>query len=214
MIIASRCFNKLIENNMDYLYYIIHKPYGVLSQFTDEDGNPGLGSVFNFPKDVYPVGRLDKDSEGLLLITNDKSLNNQLLNPKFMHWRSYWIEVEGRPSPFAMSKLETGVEINLKGKMHRTAPAKVKILHPQPIIAERNPPVNYLKHPERTWIEIKLREGKNRQVRKMTALVGHPTLRLIRVAIEGIHLDQMQPGEFLELSEAKIRSLLFQNQRN
>jgi 23S rRNA pseudouridine2457 synthase len=195
-------------------YFIIHKPYGVLSQFTDEDGNPGLGSVFKLPKDVYPVGRLDKDSEGLLIITNDKSLNNQLLNPKFMHWRSYWVEVEGNPSPFAMSKLEKGVEINLKGTIHRTAPAKVKKLHPQPIIAERNPPVNYLKHPERTWIEIKLREGKNRQVRKMTALVGHPTLRLIRVAIEGLQLGELQPGEFLELSEASIRASLFQYQRH
>ncbi len=194
-------------------YFIIHKPFGVLSQFTDEDGNLGLGSVFNLPKDVYPVGRLDKDSEGLLIITNDKSLNNQLLNPKFMHWRSYWIEVEGRPSAFTMSKLENGVEINLKGKLHKTAPAKVKILHPQPIIIERNPPVNYLKHPERTWIEIKLREGKNRQVRKMTALVGHPTLRLIRVAIEGLQLGELPPGEYLALDEAAIRTSLFQHQK-
>ena len=131
-----------------------------------------------------------------------------------MHWRSYWVEVEGNPSPFAMSKLEKGVEINLKGTIHRTAPAKVKKIHPQPIIAERNPPVNYLKHPERTWIEIKLREGKNRQVRKMTALVGHPTLRLIRVAIEGLQLGELQPGEFLELSEASIRASLFQHQRH
>lgn len=183
-------------------YYLIHKPYKVLSQFTDEGDNPGLGAIFDVPKDVYPVGRLDLDSEGLLILTNDKSLNNNLLNPKFEHERTYWVEVEGKPTQPTIHQLMKGVEIAINGKIHRTQKAKVRIITPK--IAERNPPVNYQKHPIRTWLEIKLTEGKNRQVRRMTAKVGHPTLRLIRVAIEDLVLHPLAPGELMQVNEKLI----------
>lgn len=183
-------------------YYLIHKPYKVLSQFTDEGDNPGLGSIFDVPKDVYPVGRLDLDSEGLLILTNDKSLNSSLLNPRFKHERTYWVEVEGKPTQTAIQHLSEGVDIAINGKIHRTLKAKVRIITPK--IAERNPPVNYQKHPIRTWLEIKLTEGKNRQVRRMTAKVGHPTLRLIRVAIEDLVLHPLASGELMQVNEKMI----------
>ena len=185
------------------LYFIIHKPFKVLSQFSNEGDNIGLGEVFlDLPKDVYPVGRLDLDSEGLLILTNDKSLNNKLLNPKHNHSRSYWVEVEGLPDETAISSLQKGVEINVNGKKHKTKPAAVKVIKPE--IPERNPPVNYQKHPERTWLEIQLTEGKNRQVRRMTAKVGHPTLRLVRVGIENLRLEPLESGEITQISEKVI----------
>lgn len=185
------------------LYFIIHKPFKVLSQFSNEGDNIGLGEVYkDLPKDVYPVGRLDLDSEGLLILTNDKALNNKLLNPNHGHKRIYWVEVDGRPDKKAIQLLEEGVEINVSGKKHRTKPAKVKIVTPD--IPERNPPVNYQKHPERTWLQISLTEGKNRQVRRMTAKVGHPTLRLLRVAIEDMRLEPLQSGDITQISEKVI----------
>lgn len=185
------------------LYFIINKPYKILSQFSDEGDNEGLKSVFkDLPKDVYPVGRLDLDSEGLLILTNDRSLNNKLLNPDHNHERTYLVEVEGTPDPVTINNLKKGVEINLKGKKHITKPAKVKIVEPE--VAERKPAVNYTKHPIRTWLEIKLTEGKNRQVRRMTAKVGHPTLRLIRSAIEDLRLEPLKPGEITQISEKVV----------
>lgn len=184
------------------LYFIIHKPYKMLSQFSDENNNPGLGSIYDLPKDVYPVGRLDLDSEGLLILTNDKSLNNRLLNPVNKHLRTYWVEVEGIPSEASLDELRRGVSIHVDGKSHTTQTAEVEMIHP--IVEERTPPVNYQKHPTRTWLEIKLTEGKNRQVRRMTAKVGHPTLRLIRVAIEDLKIDSMKPGEITQISENAI----------
>ncbi|RED97866.1 pseudouridine synthase [Marinoscillum furvescens] len=183
-------------------YFIIYKPFKVLSQFTDEDGNAGLGSVFDVPKDVYPVGRLDLDSEGLLLLTNDKYLNGALLNPKNEHQRTYWVEVDGEPSQQALQQLRDGVTINVKGP-YATRPCEVQVID-APDLAERNPPVNYQKHPVRTWLEIKLIEGKNRQVRKMTAKVGHPTLRLVRVGIEDLSLFPLQPGELTQISRKAL----------
>lgn len=184
------------------LYFIIHKPYKVLSQFTDESGNPGLGSLFDLPMDVYPVGRLDLDSEGLLILTNDKKLNHQLLDPKMGHKRTYWVEVDGDVGDTAIRALESGVKINLKGKEYLTMEAEVQRI--QPNVSERIPPVNYKKHPVRSWIQITLKEGKNRQVRKMTAKVGHPTLRLMRVAIESLNLDPLKSGEITQVSEKVI----------
>ena len=185
-----------------HLYFAIHKPYKVLSQFTDEDGNAGLGSLFDLPKDVYPVGRLDLDSEGLLLLTNDKSLNHRLLDPRNHHKRTYWVEVDGDVSSEALNALKSGVTINVNGKKHLTKRADVRIVSPE--VEERDPPVNYQKHPIRTWLEITLTEGKNRQVRRMTAKVGHPTLRLIRVAIEDLRLQPLKPGEITQLSEKML----------
>lgn len=151
------------------------------------------------PKGVYPVGRLDLDSEGLLILTDDKKLNHQLLNPTFGHERTYWVEVDGVPSTGAIESLKEGVEIRINGKVHKTKPASVSLIQPE--VVERIPPVNYVKHPSRQWLEIRLTEGKNRQVRRMTAKVGHPTLRLIRVAIEGLQLTPLKPGEMVQISE-------------
>lgn len=186
----------------DKNYFIIYKPYKVLTQFTGEDGNPGLGSVFSLPRDVYPVGRLDLDSEGLLILTNDKQLNGQLLDPRHQHRRTYWVEVEGKPAEQDLDSLRAGVEINVKGP-YQTLPCEVRII-PDPSMAERDPPVNVVKHPERTWLEIKLTEGKNRQVRKMTAKIGHPTLRLVRVAIEDLELMPLKPGEMTRISQKAL----------
>ena len=184
-------------------YYIIHKPFKVLSQFSNEGENIGFKEVFpNLPRDIYPVGRLDLDSEGLLILTNDKKLNARLLDPKHGHTRTYWVEVDGVPEAEALNQLSSGVEIRVGGKVHLTKPAKIRII--QPSIAEREPPVNYKKHPTRTWLEIKLTEGKNRQVRRMTAKVGHPTLRLIRVAIEDLHLEPLKSGQIIEISQNAI----------
>ncbi len=184
-------------------YYIIHKPFKILSQFSNEGDNSGLGEVFSdLPKDVYPVGRLDLDSEGLLILTNDRSLNNKLLDPKHKHLRTYLVEVEGEPSAAAIKQLVTGVEINLKGKLYKTKPAIVEVVKTD--LPERTPPVNYKKHPIRSWLQIKLTEGKNRQVRRMTAKVGHPTLRLLRIAIEDLSLDPLKSGEITQISEKAI----------
>ncbi|CAD5254303.1 MULTISPECIES: pseudouridine synthase [unclassified Imperialibacter] len=184
----------------EHLYFIIHKPYGVLSQFTDEDGNPGLGTLFKLPKDVYPVGRLDTDSEGLLILTNDKSLNARLLHPKYQHQRTYWVEVEGTVQHKALEDLAKGPTIRIKGKEHRSLPVEAKIVVASDKLAERNPPVNHKKYTETTWLELKLTEGKNRQVRRMTAAVGHPTLRLVRVAIEELGLFPLKSGEISQVS--------------
>lgn len=188
----------------EHLYFIIHKPYGVLSQFTDEDGNPGLGSIFKLPKDVYPVGRLDTDSEGLLILTNDKGLNARLLHPQHAHKRTYWVEVEGEVQHKAMESLEKGPTIRIKGKEHRSLPVEARVIGTPEELAERNPPVNHQKYPATTWLELKLTEGKNRQVRRMTAAVGHPTLRLVRVAIEELSLFPLKSGEIKQVSEAVI----------
>ncbi len=180
-------------------YFILNKPFGILSQFTDEDGNPGLGSIVNLPKGVYPVGRLDKDSEGLLLLTNDRRINEALLNPKFNHMRTYWVETEGIPSEQSINDLREGVTINLKGRAHKCLPVVVNRMY-ENIPESREPDINRVKHPITSWIELKLSEGKNRQVRKMTSKVGHPTLRLIRVSIEDILLGSLQPGEVRQIS--------------
>ncbi|MEP0366096.1 MAG: pseudouridine synthase [Cyclobacteriaceae bacterium] len=190
-----------------FKYFIIHKPYKVLSQFSDENGNAGLGSIYTLPRDVYPVGRLDLDSEGLLILTNDKALNNKLLNPKHAHTRTYLAEVEGIPDRADLAQFAKGLDIKVSGKVHRTMPAKIEIVAPSQI-AERDPPVNYKKHPERSWVKIELTEGKNRQVRRMTAAIGHPTLRLVRVAIEELQLLPLASGGITQLSQKAIYSKL------
>ncbi|MFT6136268.1 MAG: 23S rRNA pseudouridine2457 synthase [Cyclobacteriaceae bacterium] len=185
------------------LYFLIHKPFKVLSQFTDEDNNPGLGSIYNLPKDVYPVGRLDLDSEGLLILTNDRHLNHKLLDPKFKHRRTYHVEVEGIPSKDAIAELKIGVLINLKGKKHKTAQCDCQLLEVVPLVP-RDPDINRKKHPVTSWIEVILTEGKNRQVRRMTASVGHPTLRLVRVGIEKVELSELPPGAIKQISQSII----------
>jgi 23S rRNA pseudouridine2457 synthase len=187
-------------------YYKIWKPYGMLSQFTREAGHPSLADLgFEFPKDVYPVGRLDHDSEGLLLLTNDSRLNKSLLDPHSKTRKVYWVQVEGIPDDEALQKMKAGLTINRKGNRFLAKAAAAKRMSP-PAVTERNPPVNYAKHPVTSWVEITITEGKNRQVRRMTAAVGHPTLRLIRFAMDKTTLEEMKPGEVKEISLRDLRS--------
>lgn len=177
----------------------------MVSQFTGKEGESTLKDLNDFPKDVYPVGRLDKDSEGLLILTNDKNLNHRLLNPKFKHKRTYWVQVENIPTAQDLSKMNKGLEINVDGQMYKTLPCKSKIIHPN--IAERNPPIRFRKSIPTAWIELELIEGKNRQVRKMTAAIGFPTLRLIRVGIESLYLAE-QETTVMEFDQKSLFQLL------
>ncbi len=183
-------------------YFITYKPFGVLTQFSGE--GPTLATLGEFPKEVYPVGRLDKDSEGLLLLTDDKSLNHQLLNPRFAHQRTYYVQVEGIPTPEALAQLQAGVTIQVDGKAYRTKPAVAKLLEDAPTLPDRDPPIRYRASIPDRWLALTLIEGKNRQVRKMTAAVGFPTLRLVRYSMEKITLDGMGIGEVRELSQEVV----------
>ncbi len=181
-------------------YYILHKPYNYLSQFTKEvPEHLTLADLGDFPPDVYPVGRLDKDSEGLLLLTNDKKLNHQLLNPAFKHPRTYWAQVDGVPSPAAIEQLRSGVAIKVNKKIHQTLPAQIRILDPAPQVEERDPPIRYRANIPTTWIELTLIEGKNRQVRRMCAKIGFPVLRLLRVSIGALELGDLERGGVREM---------------
>ncbi len=185
-----------------YQYFKVYKPYGMLSQFTNNEGRPTLKDLYSFPADVYPVGRLDADSEGLLLLTNDKALTDALLNPLNMHQREYWVQVEGSPDMEAIKALESGVQI--KGR--KTLPAKVEII-PALTVPPRDPPIRFRKNVRETWLKVILTEGKNRQVRRMTAAVGYPTLRLIRIRIEQVVLGRLAQGAVERLTETEIKHL-------
>jgi len=190
-------------------YFIVYKPYKTLSQFTSAENKNTLADYFSVPKDVYPVGRLDEDSEGLLILTNDKKLNHRLLNPSFEHEREYWVQVEGIITNEAVMQLQQGLQLNIKGNMHQTKSSTVQIFSEAPAVTERNPPVRYRASVPTSWVKIILKEGKNRQVRKMTAQVGFPTLRLIRYRIEDIELKDMQPGTMIEFAQKPIYKKLF-----
>ena len=190
-------------NQNKNLYYAINKPYGVLTQFTDGFGRKTLADLFKVPKSVYPVGRLDMDSEGLLILTNDKRAIDFLLNPRNKHEREYFSQVEGIPTVLELKKLEVGVIIEKR----LTLPAKVKIIK-QPEIWERVPPIRKRNNIPTSWISLVISEGRNRQVRKMTSAIGHPTLRLIRVRIKNILLNDLKPGEIRKLKINEIEKLL------
>jgi len=192
-----------------YHYYIIYKPYLVLSQFTSQDGKQSLKDFFDVPKDVYAVGRLDYDSEGLLILTNDTKLNHRLLNPSFAHEREYWVQVDGAITTNAIQQLSNGIEINIDGRMYTTKKAKAALFNTPPPVAERVPPIRFRANIPAPWIKLILTEGKNRQVRKMTAKTGSPTLRLIRYRIANIELGDMQPGDIIKLSKNSLYSKLF-----
>ena len=192
-------------------YYLIYKPYQVLSQFTSSDGKLCLKDILNVPKDVYPVGRLDYDSEGLLLLTNDTSINHQLLHPKFAHARTYWVQVDGAITNDAIETLSKGVTISVDGKTYETKKALLKILSDGLVVPERNPPIRVRKSIPTSWVSIQLTEGKNRQVRKMFASVGFPVVRLIRSQIGQFSIDQMQPADCLSLSFEEVQNALFVN---
>ena len=191
-----------------FRYFIFYKPFQVLSQFSKEGDKKTLADYFfSLPKDVYPVGRLDYDSEGLLLLTNDKKLTHQLLEPKFKHERTYWVQVEGTITKEAIEQLQKGIVINVNGKQYKSSPAKATIFSEQPDISERIPPIRFRKNIPTSWISLTLIEGKNRQVRKMTAAVGFPTLRLIRYSIEKLTIDGLNAGDYKELSIDEVKKL-------
>lgn len=191
-------------------YFLIYKPYLVLSQFSTEDSNKQtLKNFFDVPTDVYPVGRLDYDSEGLLLLTNDTRLNYRLLHPSFAHEREYWVQVDGAVNNEAIEQLQQGVIITPDGKPYRTKPCRVQLLTPDPVVPERTPPIRFRKEIPAPWIQMILTEGKNRQVRRMTAAVGFPTLRLIRQRIEKLQLGTLQPGEMISLPRKTVLKKLF-----
>ena len=229
-----------------FRYFIVYKPYKTLSQFTSAFDKKTLADFFSVPKNVYPVGRLDEDSEGLLILTNDQKLNHRLLNPSFEHEREYWVQVEGAMTSEGLLILTNDVKLNhrlldtafenereywvevedkknrediiqmqqglqliIKGEKYQAKSSIVHIFNEAPEVAERMPPVRYRLSVETSWIKIILKEGKNRQVRKMTAHVGFPTLRLIRFRIQEIKLNDMKPGSIIELSQKSIYKKLF-----
>jgi 23S rRNA pseudouridine2457 synthase len=180
----------------------LHKPYGVLSQFTPDHPGQRTLSEFGLPKSVYPLGRLDRDSEGLLLLSDEPGLNTNLLDPKNAHPRTYWAQVEGEITEPALEQLRTGILI--EGKT--TLPAEAKRIHPD--VPPRNPPIRVRQNIPTCWLELTLHEGRNRQVRKMTASVGHPTLRLLRIAIGHFHLpSDLAPAQWRELTAPERASL-------
>jgi len=209
-----------------------HKPFGILSQFTDDGSARRTLAEFGFPKNVYPIGRLDADSEGLLLLSDEPEWNERLLHPRHAHEREYWAQVERIPTPEALKKLERGTVI--QGR--KTLPCRAWILEPQPqqcsagvppaknlkasliedgrrdaratLILPRDPPIRFRKTVPTCWIGLELIEGKNRQVRRMTAAIGHPTLRLIRVRIGNFRLADLSPGKWRILTVEEIGAVV------
>ena len=169
----------------------LNKPYGVLSQFTPEGRWRGLKDFITIP-DVYVAGRLDADSEGLLLLTNDGKLQARIADPRFKMEKTYWAQVEGLPDQAALEALRNGVQLN----DGITLPARARVLELPPAVWEREPPIRVRQTKPTAWLELIIREGRNRQVRRMTAAVGHPTLRLIRAAIGPYTLDDLAPGSW------------------
>ena len=190
-------------------YFIAYKPFQVLTQFSPEDGKKTLKDFFSVPRDVYPVGRLDYDSEGLLFLTNDKKLNYRLLNPRSHYEKEYWVQVEGAVTEAVVSQLETGVTIHVNGNAYQTKKCKAELLLNPPEVPERTPPIRFRKNKPTSWISLTLIEGKNRQVRKMTAAVGFPTLRLIRMRLGNLKSEGLNPGTIRELSPEEAYSKLF-----
>lgn len=181
------------------IYLAFYKPYGVLSTFTDEEGRPTLKEFISV-QNVYSAGRLDMDSEGLLLLTDDGSLIHRMTDPRFDHAKTYCVQVEGNVTEAALNRLRSGVTIS----GYQTKPAEVEQI-PEPDLPPRAKPIT--PHGPTTWLKIRLREGKKRQIRHMTAAVGLPTLRLVRVAIGSLPLGELQPGEWRYLSSDEVDAL-------
>lgn len=187
-------------------YFIINKPFGVLSQFTpDPAGNKSLKDL-NLPvgTDVYPVGRLDKDSEGILILSNDKYLVNSLLNPKYKHKRTYLVQIENIPDPKEVKRLEKGIQIKPKDEIINTEPCTITLMDKDFQMPERNPPIRKRENIPTSWASITLTEGKFHQVRKMFAAIGCPVLRLIRISIEDLKLGDLKPGHYMSLNKFSL----------
>ena len=183
---------------------VFNKPYGVLSQFTPDGSQNRTLAEFGFPKVVYPIGRLDADSEGLLLLSDEAGLNTRLLDPEHGHARCYWAQVERLPSLESLAELAAGVTI----QEYKTRPCRAWLLDPQPEVPPRDPPIRVRKSVPDCWVALELHEGKNRQVRRMTAAIGHPTLRLIRWGIGELTVGALTPGAWRELS-IEERGMIF-----
>jgi 23S rRNA pseudouridine2457 synthase len=209
---VSTALSRLFRWTLDFRLWTLgfamliafHKPYGVLSRFTP-DGSPNRTlAEFGFPKGVYPIGRLDADSEGLLLLSDEAALNERLLHPRHAHEREYWVHVERIPTTAALLKLAKGPFIQAR----QTLPCRAWKLDPQPDVPPRDPPIRFRKTVPACWIGLVLAEGKNRQVRRMTAAIGHPTLRLIRIRIGNLELRVLPPGIWRELTPAERKLVL------
>jgi 23S rRNA pseudouridine2457 synthase len=183
--------------------FLFYKPYGVVSRFTPEGAWLSLRTFGPFKPGAYPVGRLDADSEGLLFLTDDTFLTHRLTDPAFDHPKTYIVQVERVPAPESLARLREGLVI--EGR--RTKPAEARLLKEEPKFPPRPVPIRFRKHVPAAWIELVLREGRNRQVRKMTAAVGHPTLRLIRTRVGEFTLDGLEPGQYRELSPEEFQRL-------
>ena len=182
----------------------LHKPYDVLSQFTPEVAGQRTLAEYGLPSDVYPMGRLDRDSEGLLLLSDERALVDRLLHPRHGHPRTYWVQVEGMVEESALESWRRGVVIDGK----KTLPCRAWLLESEPAMPPRVPPIRVRKSVPDCWIAVELTEGRNRQVRRMTAAAGHPTLRLVRAKIGAYELSGLPPGKWKELNEAERRQVL------
>lgn len=191
-------------NEPMHQHFLIYKPYGFLSQFVPETrkSKPLLGELYVFPDKTMAIGRLDHDSEGLLLLTTD-GMQSHLIRSKSVE-KEYYVQVDGEVTQAQLSQLRQGVEIGISGGKYQTLPCKVEPIVPEPNLPERGRKIRDPRHGPTSWLSVTIGEGKNRQVRKMTAAVGLPTLRLVRVRIGNIRLKQMQPGEVLPVSRFLI----------
>ncbi|HBL38082.1 MAG TPA: pseudouridine synthase [Flavobacteriales bacterium] len=188
------------------MVYALNKPFGILSQFSSEGNHPGILSLqLNLPKDVWPIGRLDRDSEGLLLLTDDMRLRQQLTDPKENSRKTYWVQVEGAPTEETLERFQQPMLLRIKKQEIRTKPARVSVMD-EPEVWDRTPPIRHRLSVPTSWIALELKEGKNRQVRRMTANVGHPTLRLIRAEVGDLTLKGLglSPGEVIQLKPEQI----------
>ena len=202
--VKPRLSNSITHAPESARYYKLFKPYDVLCQFTDGEGRSTLKDFFAIAG-LYPVGRLDRDSEGLVLLTDDGALAHRLTDPRYGHPRTYLAQVEHIPSPETLEKLRRGLIL----RDGPTRPVEAELLSHEPHLPERPVPIRFRKSVPTAWIRLILREGRNRQVRRMTAHVGYPTLRLVRVAIGAVGLDDLQPGESRELTPEEVTSLRF-----
>ncbi|MBP8726742.1 MAG: pseudouridine synthase [Saprospiraceae bacterium] len=188
-----------------YRYYVIYKPYGFLSRFTtDQPGQSCLADLTELPKDVYPIGRLDQDSEGLLLLSSDPQTNAAILSPAQKLVKTYCCQVEGNCDDARLQRLLSGFNLNVKGTMHFVQAVSARVFAETPILPPRDPPIRFRKNIPTSWVEIGITEGKNRQVRKMLASIGFPVLRLVRIGIGKLQLGTMQPGELREFKASEF----------